>query len=509
MAASTRSGTIASTGRVCVIGSGIAGLVTARVLRDDGFDVTVFDRSAELGGVWASSRTYPGLRANNSRYSYSYSDFPYPADADEFPTAEQVRAYLHAYSRRFEVAPLIRSSTEVVSVASARAHDETGSGFDVAVRPTADGGLSGSYRFDFVAVCNGTFCDPHLPDIPGREKFAGRVLHSSQFTDGDLVRGRRVVVVGAGKSALDCATFAAREAASCTLLYRAPHWMVPRHFPGGKRADEMLISRFSEMLLPPYHRPSRAAARLHRRGGPLVRLWWRVQNYLMRRLLKMPPELTPDTPLPSGFENIGVGNEFYVALEGGRIHLQRGRIAAFAGADSVALDSGKQLDADVVVFATGWRQGVPFLEDDLRQRVLRDGTFHLYRHILPPTEPRLGFIGYSSSVAAQLTSEISAHWLSQCFRGELALPSVSEMDREIARVHAWMRERFPARPEGYFVGPYIAHYLDELLTDMGLHTNRTGTTVKEFMGPLWPPRYRDVGAERRASRGGELAAVPR
>ena len=285
--------------------------------------------------------------------------------------------------------------------------------------------------------------------------------------------------------------------------------MVPRYFPGGKRADELLISRFSEMFLPPYHRPSRAAARLHYRGGPLVRLWWRVQNHQMRRLLKMPPELLPDTPLPSGFENIGVGNEFYVALEGGRILPQRGRIAAFAGADSVALDSGKRIDADVVVFATGWRQGVPFLEDDLRKRVVRDGTFRLYRQILPPAVPRLGFNGYSSSIAAQLTSEISAHWLSQCFRGELALPSVDEMDREIGRVGAWMRERFPARPEGYFVGPYLAHYLDELLSDMGLRTNRTDTTVKEFMGPLWPSRYRDVGAERRRARDGELAAVPR
>ena len=169
----------------------------------------MFERNAELGGVWSSSRTYPGLRANNSRYSYCYSDFPYPADVDDFPTAEQVRAYLHAYSRRFEVAPRIRSSTEVVSVASTPAHGETESGFDVAVRPTAAGGISGSHHFDFVAVCNGTFCEPHLPDIPGREQFAGPVLHSSQFTDGDLVKGRRVVVVGAGKSALDCATFAA------------------------------------------------------------------------------------------------------------------------------------------------------------------------------------------------------------------------------------------------------------------------------------------------------------
>src|SRR5215204_3492975 len=83
--------------RVCVIGAGIAGLVTAKVLRDDGFDVRVFERLPTIGGVWAPSRTYPGLRANNSRESYAFCDFEYPGTADDFPTAEQVREYLNAY----------------------------------------------------------------------------------------------------------------------------------------------------------------------------------------------------------------------------------------------------------------------------------------------------------------------------------------------------------------------------------------------------------------------------
>jgi dimethylaniline monooxygenase (N-oxide forming) len=53
--------------RVAVIGAGIGGLVTAKVLRDDAFDVVVFEQEPTIGGVWAATRTYPGLRANNSR----------------------------------------------------------------------------------------------------------------------------------------------------------------------------------------------------------------------------------------------------------------------------------------------------------------------------------------------------------------------------------------------------------------------------------------------------------
>ena len=59
--------------RVCVIGAGISGLVTAKVFLADGFDVTVFEKEAELGGVWASTRTYPGLHANNPRETYAFA----------------------------------------------------------------------------------------------------------------------------------------------------------------------------------------------------------------------------------------------------------------------------------------------------------------------------------------------------------------------------------------------------------------------------------------------------
>jgi cation diffusion facilitator CzcD-associated flavoprotein CzcO len=91
--------------RVCVIGAGIAGLVTSKVLKEDGFEVVVFEKQPELGGVWAASRTYPGLRANNPRETYAFSDYPYPETADDFPAAEQVRSYLGSYADHFDCGP--------------------------------------------------------------------------------------------------------------------------------------------------------------------------------------------------------------------------------------------------------------------------------------------------------------------------------------------------------------------------------------------------------------------
>ncbi len=73
--------------RVAVIGAGISGLVTTKVLLQDGFDVVSFEKQTTPWGVWSEERTYPGLRTNNPRDTYAFSDHPYPKTADDFPTA--------------------------------------------------------------------------------------------------------------------------------------------------------------------------------------------------------------------------------------------------------------------------------------------------------------------------------------------------------------------------------------------------------------------------------------
>jgi len=485
-------------GRIGVIGAGIAGLVTAKVLRDDGFDVIVFEKESAIGGVWVESRTYPGLRTNNSRDTYAFSDHPYDRSADVFPTAAQVRAYLASYVARFELGPLIRLSTEVVRVSR--------QGDRFAVETCDPAGLS-AVVCDFVVVCAGTFSEPEVPAIDGVERFDGTVVHSSQATDHALFAGRRVVVVGAGKSALDCAAWAGSHAQACTLVFRKPHWMMPRYFPGGVPADRLSMSRSTEAFFR-YHRPSLSERLLHGPGRPLTEVVWRVVSALFRLLLRMPAAMVPDEPMPAGIENLGLSKEFYDMARRGQLILRRDSIAAFLGGPEILLASGDQIAADVVIFATGWRQPLSFLAAELQAAVVADGRFQLYRHILPPTEPRLGFVGYASSVACQLTSEISAHWLSQSFRGELALPAVDEMQAEVRHVHAWLQEVMPARPQGYQLGPYLVHHIDDLMADMGLPTRRTGNFVSEYLGRLSPARYRELAEERQLVQTGSLNRPP-
>jgi putative flavoprotein involved in K+ transport len=64
---------------------------------------------------------------------------------------------------------------------------------------------------------------PHVPQIPGADTFAGRIVHSSQYGAGADWEGKQCVVVGSGTSAHDiCADLVESGAASVTMIQRAP-----------------------------------------------------------------------------------------------------------------------------------------------------------------------------------------------------------------------------------------------------------------------------------------------
>jgi len=76
------------------------------------------------------------------------------------------------------------------------------------------------------------------------------------------------------------------------------------------------------------------------------------------------------------------------------------------------------------------------------------------------------------------------------------------MKEEILQIERWAEEVMPARAQGYFIGAYAAHYIDDLLRDMGLRTKRTSNFLTEYFAPLWAERYATLSEERRARRNG-------
>jgi dimethylaniline monooxygenase (N-oxide forming) len=490
--------------KVGIIGAGIAGLVTAKVFLNKGFEVVVFDKEPALGGVWTASRTYPGLRANNSRETYCFSDFNHAKSVGFFPTADDIRAYLESYTDHFQIRQCIRFNCEITQLANSTTATEPG--FELNVHNSEDN-TSETLYFPYVVICNGAFSTTSIPEIEGMENFKGKVCHSSQSMDPAFADAQKVITIGAGKSALDCAASAAQDNKSSTIVFRKAHWMAPRFFPGGFRSDLRMVSRFAELFIE-YPNRTKFEKFLHGPGKPLVKLWWAVQNTVLPKAAKMAPIMIPDHKMPVGFESIGQVDEFYDLLNEDRIDAIRASITKFTE-KGIELDNGAHLDADLVVFATGFQRDLSFIEESLRNQVFNNGRFRLYRRILPPEQQRLAFVGYFPTLACPISSEIAAHWTAQCFSGALQVPIAAEMDTEIKQLEDWARERLPSSPDGIFTGPYHSHYVNDLMGDMNMPVNRTSNFLTEYLGTFRPHRFATLTKDLEAASKGETKSFQR
>src|SRR6266478_9057250 len=217
--------------QVCVIGAGVSGLAAAKAFAAHGHRVTIIENSRDLGGVWDPARSYPDVQTQSPKELYRYTDKAMPESYPEWPKGPQVHAYLSGYARDHKLNSSMRFNTTVVSM-DRRADGKAG--WTLALR--GRDGASGREDFDFVAICTGQFNEPQTLSLPGEEPFkakGGEILHSSQYNDPAIAKGRKVVVLGGSKSATDIAVNAVNSgAAEVTTVYREPVWRIP-YFIGG------------------------------------------------------------------------------------------------------------------------------------------------------------------------------------------------------------------------------------------------------------------------------------
>jgi dimethylaniline monooxygenase (N-oxide forming) len=482
--------------KVCIVGAGVSGLATAKVFRSQGHDVTVFDKVGALGGVWAPSRRHPGLRLQTVRDCYAFSDFPMPAHYPEFPSGQQIHDYLAAYAAHFGILDGIRLNREVAQIT---ARPDGASGWRVHVRNLADANEA-ALDFDFVVVCNGVFCEPKIPQIAGREAFeatGGLALHSSQIPDGRALEDRDVVVVGFGKSALDIAEASVAKARSIAIVARRIPWKVPHRIWGRAHIKYFVLSRFTELWY-----PRSGTSRLPRLLlAPLADTYWRIAEPIIARQIGFTaPELRPDVPLRKAGGCLTLTLDNLKAIRDGRIALHRGALARFT-ASGLELDTGQKIDAQTVIFATGYRQDCAFLGERERAALFdADGAMLLYRFLINPDIPAMGFNGYNGVGSCQLAAEVGACWLAQFMDGHIALPDRATMHREI-RDEIALRRELLATPHGvgFYVTPLTMDYLDRLLADLGLPpADRHKRFFDWLFTPLDPRDYRDLLARKAA-----------
>ncbi len=231
--------------RYCLIGAGPAGLAMGRRLIEEGIPFDWYERHGDVGGLWHIERPgsplYDSLVTISSTVTSGFPDYPMPTDLPDYPAWWQVRDYLRAFARDFDLHDRITFNTAVTWL------KPDGAGWSVTL-------TTGEFRYySGVLAAPGPSATPVLPNWPGQERFQGQIWHSARyFSPADLV-GRRVLVVGAGNSGADIAVDAARAAQAAYLSVRRGHRLVPRHV-GAVPTDAILAGVLdppSTLMLPP------------------------------------------------------------------------------------------------------------------------------------------------------------------------------------------------------------------------------------------------------------------
>jgi cation diffusion facilitator CzcD-associated flavoprotein CzcO len=476
--------------RVAVIGAGVAGLTTAKTLLQAGHEVVVFDKTPDVGGVWSETRRYPGVTTQSAKATYGFSDFPMPRDYPEWPDGAQVQAWLAAYAKQFGVDRLLRLNTEVVRAS------RTAGGWTLRLR---DGT---SEAFDRLVVANGVFCEPNVPQYPGAEEFTaagGRLISGTDLHDAEEARGKHVVLIGYGKSACDVTVEVSQVAAGTHVIARQLLWKVPRRIGGVVNFKYLLLTRLGEGLFR-YARLRGMEKFLHGPGNGLRRRMLNslgtasIRQYKLKQLDLVPRGAMEDIVKGA----IGLASEgFFEGVEAGRIVVHRDmtvvRLFAEDGRPMAELADGTRLPADLVVCATGFRQGVPFLDDEMQSHLFDErSNFLLYRQILPPDVDGLYFNGYNSSFFSPLNAEMAAVWIAAHLAGAVPVPPVAQMRQAVTDQLAFMDEatnRHHCR--GTKIIPFSIHNVDEVLNDVGLNIGAR-TRAGHWLNVVNPSAYRDV-----------------
>ncbi|MCW2787306.1 MAG: NAD(P)/FAD-dependent oxidoreductase, partial [Marmoricola sp.] len=389
--------------KVCIIGAGCSGITTAKRLAEFGIAYDQFELSDDVGGNWyfrnpnGRSAVYESLHIDTSTARLQFEDFPAPADYPDFPHHTLIHDYFRAYVDEFGLREAIEFGTGVERAT------RTAEGWDVLLST----GETRSYT-DLV-VANGHHWKPRFPSYEGT--FAGDLIHSHAYLnpfEPVAMRGKRVIVVGMGNSAMDIASELSSRWMASTLYVSARRgvWVLPK-YRNGVAADKV-------MAPPDIPREVGLAA-----GRQMIRdLVGNMSNYGLPE-----PDHEPLSAHPS------VSADFLTKAGSGDIHM----LAAIKGFDghTVHLVDGTSVEADVVVCATGYEMSFPFFADD--EADLHPDSEHrypLFKRMIKPGVDHLFYLGLAQSSPTIVNlAEQQSKLLARILDGSYVLPPVEEQVR--------------------------------------------------------------------------------
>ncbi|CAN1831892.1 Probable flavin-containing monooxygenase 1 [Linum perenne] len=455
---------MAENNRIAIIGAGMSGLLACKYALSKNLQPTVFESRNDVGGVW--TKTLSTTKLQTPKSNFQFSDFPWPDSSsssdDDIPTHDQVLHYLKSYADHFDLNRHIQLSTRVVGIRYGGVQEDEmdawslwgGNGVPFSKRGKWEVEVSRNgrsetevYEVGFVILCVGRYSDvPYIPEFEsgkGPEVFKGRVMHSMEYSDlgseksTEVVKGKRVAVVGFQKHAMDiameCSAVNGKEN-PCMVVYRRERWNVyfSWSFPLAKL---FYLNRFSELW---FHKP--------------------------------------------------VPENFYNMVDKGSIKLVKAPSFSFCEEGIVVgYDDQKPIvmETDLVILATGYK-GEQKLQDVFGSKRFGD---IIIGNCIPPRIPQLAVLGFSENSSNLYTTEMKCRWIAELLDGKFKLPEIKEMEEEALKWDMHFKEYSGDNYKRSCVDLVHIWYNDQLCKDMGWNPRRKTGLWAEFFEPYGPLDY--------------------
>jgi dimethylaniline monooxygenase (N-oxide forming) len=485
--------------RVAIIGAGISGISAAAILQKNGYDVVIFEKSEKLGGIWAF--TYPDVHLQNTYHQYHLSNFPWPFKPDFHPSGAQVLQYWEnvVYNLHLDV----RLCHEITRL------EEKSDSWMVSYKNQL-----GNHQeiFKYVVVAVGQYTESkHRPNFTGEEMFGGEIITERDVRTLDIFNDKQVAVIGFGKSALDMSIFAATRGREVHHIFRIPRWTIPEWILG-IHTSHILFSRFGSVMMTSWAYPTAFERFLHGKlGGGVEKFWDMIKSVIQWQITRIGKNkdvvakerlktLIPSHRFIHDMRSAGAvaPETYYPFVVDGKIQPYHDEVKGFSN-NKILLKGGREIPCDLVVLSLGSKTPeFPFLPEKYRKMLEGepDGT-QLYRHLIHPRIPNLGFAGFNHCFMHIPAVEIGTQWLCAYWRGEIKLPPINDMEQSMERIRTWKRANINFEPSRLFaLNTRFQQYNDILLKDLGLSPYRKlPNIIAEIFGRYGASDYASVVEE--------------
>jgi cation diffusion facilitator CzcD-associated flavoprotein CzcO len=442
MPAGTGTGTATTTKPehvdVLIIGAGLSGIGAACHLQRECPErsYVILEARDRIGGTWDLFR-YPGVRSDSDMHTLGYSFSPWE-DARAIADGPSILSYVTETAERHGVPDKIRTGHTVTRAE----YSSVDSRWTVRVR-RADTGEAETFTCAFLFCCGGyyRYDAGYTPDFPGVERFSGPVVHPQHWPADLDCAGKRVLVIGSGATAVTLVPALAETAARVTMLQRSPTYIVS--LPSRDGIAEWLRRRLPKTAA--YHAVRVKNVALMTLSYQLSRRRPNLMKSLIRRgaQRQLPDGYDVDTHFKPDYNPwdqrmcVVPDGDLFAAVTAGRASIVTDEVQTFTER-GVTLRSGAELEADVIVTATGLQMlaiGGVQLAVDGEPVHLPDQV--VYKAMMLSGVPNFAFtVGYTNAswtLKADLTASYVCRLLNHMRRHGYAQCMPADEDPEIIR----------------------------------------------------------------------------